>query len=104
MPPGAARGRAGGVRGRFPRTGGPAATIGGDGGHLHYFTFADIRALLHGVGFERVEECGLYRWTTLTRWGRMKEAIKRAVLGDRLKREFCSGAVVVRATRGAGLP
>ena len=90
------------LRGRFPRTGGPADEAGGwDGGHLHYFTFADVESLLRACGFARVEAFGLYRWTALTRWGRTKEAVK-ALLGDRLKREFFSGAVVVRATRATG--
>jgi len=89
------------LRGRFPRTGGAAGDDGAwDGGHWHYFTFADIRQLVGRAGFERVEEFGLYRFTALTRRGRIKEALK-ALLGDHLKREFFSGAVVVRATRAA---
>lgn len=85
------------IRGRFPRTSGDPE--GYDGGHLHYFTFGDVRALLEETGsFARIEEFGLYLWTALSPWGRAKEGIK-AVLGDRLKREFFSGAVVVRAWR-----
>ena len=84
------------VRGRFPRTSGDPE--GYDGGHLHYFTFADVCHLLNEAGFDVVEEFGLYRWTSLTTWGRIKERIK-AFIGDRLKREFFSGGVVVRATR-----
>ncbi|MBI4014075.1 MAG: class I SAM-dependent methyltransferase [Candidatus Rokubacteria bacterium] len=82
--------------GRFPRTSGDPD--GYDGGHLHYFTFADVRELLAAAGFEAIEEFGLYRWTRLSPWGRAKERVKVA-LGDRLKREFFSGAVVVRARR-----
>ena len=59
---------------------------GYDGGHLHYFTFADVCHLLNEAGFDVVEEFGLYRWTSLTTWGRIKERIK-AFIGDRLKRE-----------------
>ena len=84
------------VRGRFPRTSGDPE--GYDGGHLHYFTFADIRALLEEAGFGAIEEFGLYRWTWLPPWGRVKEAVK-ALLGDHIKREFFSGAVVVRGAR-----
>jgi methionine biosynthesis protein MetW len=81
--------------GRFPRTSGDSE--GYDGGHLHYFTFADVRLLLGETGrFADVEELGLYRFTRLTGWGRLKEGVK-ALLGDRLKREFFSGAVVIRA-------
>lgn len=84
------------IGGRFPRTSGDPC--GYDGGHIHYFTFTDIRHLLEEAGFGAVEEFGLYRWTPLTSWGRIKESIK-ALLGDHLKREFFSGAVVVRALR-----
>lgn len=84
------------IRGRFPRT--SSDPEGYDGGHLHYFTYADIRHLLRGAGFGSIEEFGLYRWTRLTAWGRVKERAK-AVLGDHLKREFFSGAVVVRAVK-----
>jgi len=81
--------------GRFPRTSGDPE--GYDGGHLHYFTFADVRLLLGETGrFGDIEELGLYRFTRLTGWGRLKEGVK-ALLGDRLKREFFSGAVVIRA-------
>ncbi len=86
------------IRGRFPRTSGDPE--GYDGGHLHYFTFADVCHLLKEAGFDAIEEFGLYRWTSLTAWGRIKEGIK-ALLGDRLKREFFSGAVVVRTRRMA---
>jgi methionine biosynthesis protein MetW len=88
--------------GRFPRTSGDPE--GYDGGHLHYFTFADVRLLLGETGrFADVEELGLYRFTRLTGWGRLKEGVK-ALLGDRLKREFFSGAVVIRAwSLGRGL-
>jgi len=84
------------IRGRFPRTSGDPE--GYDGGHLHYFTFSDVCHLLREAGFDALEEFGLYRWTSLTAWGRIKERIK-ALLGDRLKREFFSGGIVVRARR-----
>jgi len=84
------------IRGRFPRTSGDPE--GYDGGHLHYFTFTDVRRLLEEAGFRSNEEFGLYRWTRLTAWGRVKERVK-AILGDHFKREFFSGAVVVRAAK-----
>ncbi len=86
------------IHGRFPRTSGDPE--GYDGGHLHYFTFADVNHLLKEAEFDVVEEFGLYRWTSLTAWGRIKERIK-ALLGDHLKREFFSGGLVVRARRSA---
>lgn len=85
------------LRGRFPRTSGDPQ--GYDGGHLHYFTYTDVGLLLANTArFGDVEEFGLYRFTRLTGWGRLKEGVK-ALLGDRLKREFFSGAVVIRARR-----
>lgn len=86
------------IQGRFPRTSGDPE--GYDGGHLHYFTFADVRHLLREAGFDAIEEFGLYRWTKLTTWGQVKERMK-ALFGDRFKREFFSGGIVVRARRGA---
>jgi len=84
------------IRGRFPRTSGDPE--GYDGGHLHYFTFTDVRHLLREAGFDTIEEFGLYRWTKLASWGQVKERIK-AMFGDRFKREFFSGGIVVRARR-----
>jgi 2-polyprenyl-3-methyl-5-hydroxy-6-metoxy-1,4-benzoquinol methylase len=86
------------LRGRFPPTSGDPG--GYDGGHLHYFTFADVRSLLGEAGFAAIEEFGLYRWTRLGPGGTLKERVK-ALLGDHLKREFFSGAVVIRARRAA---
>lgn len=84
------------IRGRFPRTSGDPE--GYDGGHLHYFTFTDVRHLLREAGFDDIEEFGLYQWTSLNAWGQIKERIK-AMFGDRVKREFFSGGIVVRARR-----
>lgn len=87
------------IRGRFPPTSGVLEPY--HGGHLHYFTFADVRGLLEeGGAFVAIEEFGLYRWTRVSPWGRVKEAIK-SLVGDHIKREFFSGGVVVRARRGA---
>ena len=82
------------IRGRFPLTSGDPD--GYDGGHLHYFTFRDVCDLLEEAGFDAMEEFGLYRWTSLTTWGRVKEHVK-GLMGERLKREFFSGGIVVRA-------
>lgn len=87
--------------GRFPRTSNDPE--GYDGGHLHYFTFADVRALLTEANFDAIEQYGLYRWTRLSPWGRTKEAIK-GLLGERVKREFFSSAVVMRARRSDNGP
>ncbi len=40
------------VRGHFPRTSGDPEGI--DGGHLHYFTFSDLQAMLQSAGFTDV--------------------------------------------------
>src|SRR5438034_356763 len=44
------------VRGRFPRTSGDPE--GMDGGHLHYFTFSDVRELLENAGFSAIALTG----------------------------------------------
>lgn len=83
-------------RGRFPKTSNDAE--GYDGGHLHYFTFDDLGALLAEARFGALEEYGLYRWAGLSRWGKVKEAVK-SLFGEAFKREFFSSAVVMRASR-----
>jgi len=44
------------VRGRFPRTSGDPE--GMDGGHLHYFTFSDVRELIENAGFSAIALTG----------------------------------------------
>jgi methionine biosynthesis protein MetW len=83
-------------KGRFPRT--SSDPEGYDGGHIHYFTYGDCEALLAEANFKSVEAYGLYRWALLTKWGKIKEAIK-GLLGERFKREFFSSAVVIQAKR-----
>jgi len=83
-------------KGRFPRTSNDPK--GYDGGHLHYFTFGDCRALLAEANFAAIEAYRLYRWARLSRWGKVKEAIK-SLMGEGFKREFFSSAVVMRASR-----
>lgn len=82
--------------GRFPRT--SSDPEGFDGGHIHYLTYGDCEALLSEAGFKEIQGYGLYRWAHLTTWGKIKEAIK-GLVGERLKREFFSSAVVIRARR-----
>ena len=82
------------LRGRFPKTSNDPREY--DGGHLHFFTFKDVRQLLERAGFQAIEEYGLYRWEALSGLARYKDRIK-ALMGDSLKREFFSGGVVARA-------
>ena len=63
------------VRGRFPKT--SSDTQGFDGGHLHYFTYADVMELLRICGFTRLE--------------------KHATAGVNYLKEFRSPAIVIRA-------
>jgi hypothetical protein len=85
------------VEGRFPRTSGERRVF--RGGELHSFTFRDVRELLIAAGFGAVEEFTLARWRPLAGRGRVTEAIK-SLAGERLRREFFSAAVVVRAVNG----
>lgn len=63
------------VRGRFPKT--SSDTQGFDGGHLHYFTYADVMELLRICGFTRLE--------------------KHATAGVNYLEEFRSPAIIIRA-------
>lgn len=63
------------VKGRFPKTSRDVEEF--DGGHVHYFTYADVEELLRRHEFERIE-----RYTTE---------------GKHILREFRSRAVVVKA-------
>jgi SAM-dependent methyltransferase len=88
--------------GQFPRTSGDPA--GYDGGHLHYFTYRDVRELVQHAGFGHVEEFNFADWNTrLTQWhGRGRRFLTyrlTTLLGRRLQREFFSSSVVIRATK-----
>ncbi len=83
-------------KGRSPRT--SSDKEGYDGGHVHYFTYKDIELLLEKNGFAQIERFGLYRWEHFTVSSKIKDTIKN-ILGKRLKEEFFSSAVIIRARK-----
>jgi methionine biosynthesis protein MetW len=81
--------------GRFPLTSGDAA--GFQGGHVHFFTFADVEALLTAAGFVAVEHYGV------TTPRRRRSFLYRAARG--LARELLAVGIFAVATRAdAPLP
>jgi methionine biosynthesis protein MetW len=80
------------IRGRFPRT--SYDPVGFDGGHLHYFTSADLRDLLTTNGFDVVTVDGICgdRRT----W---KYRLVVGLLGRRFEKEFLSHAVLMKARK-----
>lgn len=88
--------------GQFPRTSGDPT--GYDGGHLHYFTYRDVRELLQHAGFSQIEEFNFADWNArLTQWEGWRWPFLNyrltTLLGRRLQREFFSSSVVIRATK-----
>jgi methionine biosynthesis protein MetW len=79
------------VEGRFPVT--SDDPIGFQGGHIHFFTYADVAELLRGAGFDEVKHDSLAA-------GRA-ERISR-VLPVSLAREFLSVGIFTVARRGEG--
>jgi methionine biosynthesis protein MetW len=80
------------IGGRFPRT--SYDPVGFDGGHLHYFTSADLRELFTRNGFEVVAVDGICgdRRT----W---KYRLAVALLGRGFEKEFLSHAVLIKARK-----
>jgi methionine biosynthesis protein MetW len=80
------------VRGRFPRT--SYDPVGYDGGHLHYFTSQDMRALLGQEGFNVTLVDGICgdRRT----W---KYRLAVGMLGKDFEKEFLSNAILVKANK-----
>jgi len=80
------------VRGRFPRT--SYDPVGYDGGHLHYFTSQDMRALLEQERFKVTLIDGICS-DRRTR----KYRLAVGILGKRFEKEFLSNAIVVKANK-----
>jgi methionine biosynthesis protein MetW len=80
------------IGGRFPRT--SYDPVGFDGGHLHYFTSADLRELFTAQGLEVVAVDGICgdRRT----W---KYRLAVGVLGRRFEKEFLSHAILIKARK-----
>ncbi|TAK29850.1 MAG: class I SAM-dependent methyltransferase [Chloroflexota bacterium] len=81
------------LRGRFPRTSGDEEAY--DGGHLHYFTTGDLRALLSGVGLVTTHAQGMIASRSL--------GFLRPWAACGPVREFLSAGIVVRARRAGAL-
>lgn len=65
------------VKGRFPKTSGDEE--GYDGGHIHYFTYKDLEALLEQNGFEVLGKYGVF--------------------GKNFLKEFRSPGIVIKARK-----
>jgi methionine biosynthesis protein MetW len=81
--------------GRFPKTSGDTA-YSYDGGHLHYYTPADVRGLLAERGLTTSQEWGIVSGGIKNNW---KYRVLRALLPERLAREFLSIEIMQKATR-----
>lgn len=77
--------------GRFPRTSDDPAAY--DGGHLHYFTFADVTALLQKVGLDDCRPFPILNARRYEQWRRW--------VGGHVLREFVSAGLMIEARRGA---
>ena len=77
------------VNGRFPIT--SLDPTGYDGGHIHYFTFSDLKDLLTKVGFRIISEEGIINKPKRGVKGRILEFI----LGKKFMREFSSGGILI---------
>ena len=83
------------IAGRFPKTSGDIA-YSYDGGHLHYYTPADVRLLLHERGLATMSEWGIVSEGVRNNW---KYLLLNALLPANLRREFLSIEVLLRAGR-----
>jgi SAM-dependent methyltransferase len=96
--------------GRVPQT--SFDPDGYEGGHLHNFTYAHVRTLLHEAGFPTVTEWDMCDW--MPPWPWWHRVLQRAwwvrawpvllrgllgLLGRRLQREWMSSSIIVRAQR-----
>lgn len=80
-------------RGRFPTTGKEKSAY--DGGHIHYFTFSDLKHILVKVGFKILKEEGILNRLQRGIRGRIGERI----LGKNFMREFRSPGILLIAQK-----
>jgi methionine biosynthesis protein MetW len=83
------------IAGRFPKTSGDLE-YSYDGGHLHYYTPADVRALLQEQNLVTTAEWGIVSNGIRRNW---KYLLLKTVLPSKLDREFLSIEVLLKATR-----
>jgi ubiquinone/menaquinone biosynthesis C-methylase UbiE len=81
-------------KGRFPNT--SNEKIGFDGGHLHYFTHADLRELFKSAGFKEVQTTGLM--TPDGRFATIKRLLRKG-LNTSIIKEFFSPGIVLKARK-----
>jgi methionine biosynthesis protein MetW len=83
------------IAGRFPKTSGDIA-YSYDGGHLHYYTPADVRSLLQERDLGTISEWGIVSDGIRKNW---KYRLLNVLLPAGLRREFLSIEVLLRAVR-----
>lgn len=81
------------VKGHFPITSENKSAY--DGGHIHYFTFSDLKEILRNLGFQIISEEGIIN--------KLKRGIKgkvaEKILGKNFMKEFRSGGILVVARK-----
>ena len=83
------------IAGRFPKTSGDIA-YSYDGGHLHYYTSADMRSLLEEKNLKTAGQWGIVSPGILNNW---KYRILKTALPASLAREFLSIEILIHAFR-----
>jgi methionine biosynthesis protein MetW len=81
------------IKGFFPITSGDKT--GYDGGHIHYFTFSDLKRILKNSGFEIIHEEGIINKGRRGIKGRIAENI----FGKVFMREFRSPGILIIAEK-----
>jgi SAM-dependent methyltransferase len=85
------------VKGRFPLT--SSDPRGWQGGHIHFFTNADLESLLEESGFERVQHHGSASQSSRRT---IRYRLLARILGARREREFLMAGSFAEATRSLG--
>ncbi len=80
-------------KGKFPKTSMEDGFL--DGGHIHFFTFKDLKNLLVHVGFRVISEEGIINKKSRGWKGRILEMI----FGKKIMREFRSGGILIVAEK-----
>jgi len=81
------------IEGRFPKT--SEDKTAWDGGHIHYFTFSDLKLILNQGGFKIIHEEGIINKEKRGIKGRIAEKI----LGKKFMREFRSPGILIVARK-----
>lgn len=76
-------------KGRFPKTSNNKVAY--DGGHIHYFTFSDLKLILKKCGFKVTHEVGIINKKKRGTLGRIFEKI----IGENFMREFRSPGILI---------